>query len=131
MANAGSQKYDPNQEMELQLQIGSKMFPEYPVRSLQEAYYQLRKCFGLHNSTWHSMDIAFWEYRRSKFIFAIDTEKTLAAGWTGLNTKAGDLTVLKAKMLGTDATNYPTTCYVVLHSDQILNIRDTGVEVIE
>ena len=117
MANVANRAYDSNNEMELQLQIGSKLYPEYPCRSLQEAFYQLRKCMGLHSSTWHSMDISSAEYRNSKFIFAIDTEKTLAAGWTGINTKAGDLTVLKAKCLGTTATNYPSACYVVLHSN--------------
>ena len=34
---------DPAKEMEFQIQIGSKLFPEYPVKSLGEAYYQLRK----------------------------------------------------------------------------------------
>ena len=33
--------YDYNKELQLQLQIGSKMIPEYPVISLAEAFYQL------------------------------------------------------------------------------------------
>ena len=53
----------------------------------------------------------------------------LAAGFTGMNTKAGDLMTVRAKCL--DPTNAPDSLTVVLHSDQILNIRDTGVEVLE
>ena len=54
----------------------------------------------------------------------------LASGFTGLNTKAGDLMTVRAKCLGLP-TRSPDSLYVVLHSDQILNIRDTGVEVLE
>ena len=35
--------YSFNQEMEFQVQIGSKMFPEYPCRSLSQAFYELKK----------------------------------------------------------------------------------------
>jgi len=35
-------------EPELQLQIGSKLFPEIPMRSSTEMYYQLRKALGSH-----------------------------------------------------------------------------------
>ena len=34
--------YDPTREMEFQFQIGSKLNPEYPIRSTSEAFYQLR-----------------------------------------------------------------------------------------
>ena len=55
----------------------------------------------------------------------------LAAGFTGLNTKAGDLMTVRAKYLGSNSAFVPDTLYMVMHSDQILNIRDTGVEVLE
>ena len=35
--------YDYQKELQWQLQIGSKNFPEYPVRSLAETFYQLKK----------------------------------------------------------------------------------------
>ena len=46
---AGKLKIDSNDEFEFQLQIGSKLFPEYPVRSHAEAYYQLRKTLGMQS----------------------------------------------------------------------------------
>ena len=35
--------YDPAGEFEYRMQIGSKLYPEYPIRSHATAYYQLRK----------------------------------------------------------------------------------------
>ena len=124
-------EYTPQNELELQIQVGSKLFPEYPCKTVKEAFYQLRKCLGIHNSTWHSIDISDSDYRSNRFIFGIDCEKMLAAGFTGLNTKAGDLMTVRAKYLGNDSSYVPDTLYMVMHSDQILNIRDTGVEVLE
>ena len=49
--------YDVNYEMELQLQVGSKLYPEYPIRCTAEAFYQLRKCMGTETSNFHSLDI--------------------------------------------------------------------------
>ena len=128
-----SATYDPTKEMEFQIQIGSKLFPEYPVKSLAEAYYQLRKTLGIAASNWHSMNITEANYRNFRFIVAVDTEKVLAAGFTGLNSKAGDLMTLKFKALsgGAVPTDLPNSMYIHLHADCILNIRDTGVEVFE
>ena len=128
-----SATYDSSKEMEFQIQIGSKLFPEYPVKSLGEAFYQLRKTLGLASSGWHSISITEANYRNFRFIVAIDTEKVLAAGFTGLNSKAGDLMTLKFKSLsgGAVPTDLPSLMYIHLHADCILNIRDTGVEVFE
>ena len=125
--------YDPSKEFEFQIQIGSKLFPEYPVKSLQEAFYQLKKTLGIASTSFHSIDIAEPTYRNFRFIVAIDTEKVLAAGFTGLNSKAGDLMTLKFKSLsgGAVTTDLSSLMYIHLHADCILNIRDTGVEVFE
>ena len=72
-------------EFEFQLQIGSKLFPEYPIRSHNEAYYQLCKSLGVQASALHNFDISAREYRSSKFILGTDCEKVLDAGFTGLN----------------------------------------------
>ena len=122
--------YDQDYEMEFQLQVGSKLFPEYPMRSLQECFYQLRKCMGTENSNFHSLDITPYEYRNHKFIAAFDTEKALGASFTGLNIKQGSLMTLKMKS-GAASAQMPDTVYLVLHFDSILNIKDNGIEVFE
>ena len=41
------EEYQSAAELEVQIQIGSKQFPEYPMKSLAETYAQLRKTMGL------------------------------------------------------------------------------------
>jgi hypothetical protein len=121
-----------DKEIEFQIQIGSKLYPEYPIRSIQEAFTQLVKCLGINNSAFHGVDIYPLEYRSHKFIIGIDTEKILEAGFTGINTKAGDLMVVKVKQAsGITQANLCNKMFITLHSDQILNIRDTAVEVFD
>ena len=68
-------------------------------------------------------------------IIAIDNEKVLEAGFTGLNTRAGDLLPVKFKYNtpaaggAIAATRIANLMHIVLHSDHILEIHDTGVRV--
>jgi hypothetical protein len=128
MSYATNWHYDPTYEMEFQLQVGSKLFPEYPMRSLQECFYQLRKCMGVESSNFHSLDITPMEYKTHKFVAAFDTEKALGASFTGLNIKQGSLMTLKMKS-GAAAAQMPDTVYLVLHFDSIMNVRDSGIEI--
>jgi hypothetical protein len=120
---------NPNDEFEFQLQVGSKLFPEYPIRSHAEAYYQLRKTLGLQSSSVHSFDISPVEYRDNKFVIGIDCEKVLEAGWTGLNTRAGDLMTVKMKYMDSDVDRLADRMHIILHSDQIMEISDGGVRI--
>ena len=60
-------------------------------------YYQLKKTLGVQASAVHNFDINAVEYRDYKFILGTDCEKVLEAGFTGLNTRAGDLMTVKFK----------------------------------
>jgi hypothetical protein len=113
------------------LQIGSKLYPEYPIWSTQESFYQLRKTLGVHSTSFHSIDISPIEYKSTKYIVGIDTEKVLAAGFTGLNTKAGDLMSVKFNRMPTNSAVAPDKMYIILHADVVMNIRDSGVEIFE
>ena len=90
---------------------------------------------GIHQSPFHSLDITGAQYRDYKFICAIDTEKVLEAGFTGLNTRAGDLMTVKVQPIdgstGGMGTTAPTKFFTVLHSDNIMEIRDTGVTIFD
>ena len=101
------------------------------MQSLSENFYQLRKTLGIHTSSFHNIDLGAAEYRNRKFVLAIDTEKVLSAGFTGLNTKAGDLLTIEIKHVSPNNADWADTMQVILHADMIVNIRDTGVEVLE
>jgi len=125
--------FDFNRELEYQVQIGSKMIPEYPCRSLAQAFYELKKSLGIHGSAWHSISPSFKSYCKDHFIIGIDCEKVLEAGWTGLNTKAGDLLTIKVKGANGNIASdqMPVKLFVTLNSDQILEIRDSGATVFD
>jgi hypothetical protein len=78
---------------------------------------------GIETSNFHSLDIIPYEFRNHKFIVAFDTE-------TGINIKQGSLMTLKMKSTSPILT-MPDSCYMVLHFDSILSIRDSGIEVFE
>jgi hypothetical protein len=84
----------------------------------------------VHPTSFHSIDISSQEYNTTKYIVGIDTEKVLAAGFTGLNTKSGDLMTVKFTRMPT-AETAPDKMHIILHADVVMNIRDTGVEIFE
>jgi len=123
--------YNKNYEMEFQIQLGPKLYPEYPVRSISECFSILKQTLNLPDWGLHSVGIDFKQYINNKFIFAMSFEKVPEASWTGVNSKAGQLLVIKANAVGSSiATNLlPDTMFITLQSENILEIRDTGVAV--
>ena len=130
-AGGANNQFNSKGEFEFQLQLGSKLYPEYPIRSHAEAYYQLRKTLGVQSSSLHNFDIDSHEYRNWKFVLGTDMEKVLEAGFTGANTRAGDILNVSFKHNDTVDTNYATSMHIVLHSDNIVEIRDSGVTVFD
>ncbi|MFM7984529.1 MAG: hypothetical protein ACKPKO_34905 [Candidatus Fonsibacter sp.] len=72
---------DSDGEFEFHMHIGSKLYPEYHIRSPAEAFYQHRKTLGFQATPYHATNITSSEYRESKCIIGIDTEKVLEAGF--------------------------------------------------
>ena len=134
MDNATDGKYDKDYELEFQMQIGSKLFPEYPIRSISESFSQLKKCLGILGSNFHSVSITPLQYRNNSFIIGIDTEKALGASYTGINTRSGDLLSVRVKAQDKSvltADKMPDQMHVILHSDCVLEIADNGVSVFD
>eukprot|EP00972_Heterocapsa_arctica_P111117 16359674-Heterocapsa_arctica.AAC.1 len=63
----------------------------------------------------------------------LSTEKVPGAGFTGLNTKNGELLTINFRDCDYDDNAYsiPSKILVALKYDAILNIRDSGVEILE
>ena len=107
------------------------MFPEYPCRSMAETFYQLKKALGIHGSAFHSVAITDEQCMNDHLIIGVDTEKIVEAGFTGLNTKAGDLMVVRGKGANQTLDDWATQIYIILHTDQVLEIRDSGCQVFD
>ena len=120
--------YDVQDERSFQIQIGSKIMPEYPMSSVTEALYQLGKTVG------HPLHIYGRWYRSHRYTIGLYLGKIPGAGFTGLSTKAGDQLTLNFK--GCDAVGYlassvPTRVYCALHYDAVLNIGDAGIQLLD
>ena len=124
MSAGAKDGYFAEDEHPVWLQIGSKLVPEYPITSVTEALYQLKKAVGQPFQMYPR-----W-YRTHKYIIGLDLEKISGAGFTGMNTKAGDLLTPSSRDCA-DSTNanVPIRVYCCLYYDCVLNIKDSGVEV--
>ena len=105
------------------------MLPEYPIRSHAEAFYQLKKTLGIQSSALHSFDINAQQYRRNKFVLAIDTERVLSASFTGLNLRSGEMLNIRLDNTGTNSAYYAHNMYVLLHADCVMEIQDGGIRI--
>ena len=61
------------------------------------------------------------------YTLGIDCEKISGAGFTGMNTKAGDLLTLNFRNCDLNGTSVPTRVYCVLFCDAVLNVDESGV----
>ncbi len=136
MSKLSTTTFDPTGEVEIEVMVGNKRFPEYPVQSLAEAHSQLEKCVKeLYYDDYKSMSIRAAEYRTNKFIIGFNTSKVFNALGTGVSTRQGDLLRIALKpsdsTLSSTANSYPETLHVCLISDQMLELRDSGVVVFD
>ena len=119
--------HDIEDEHTFQVQIGSTIMPEYPLSSVTETLYQLGKTVA------KPLHIYGRWFRSRRYIIGTDTEKISGAGFTGLSTKSSDQATLNFK--DCDAIAYPdsvpTRMYCALHYDCVLNIQDSGVQMLD
>ena len=122
--------------MEFQMQVGTEVMPQYPIRSLAEFYYHLEKSMNTFASI-DGMSISEQEYRSNKFIIGMDTEKAAVgpgggAAFSGLSTRGGETLRLEIKHINAPSANEaPNKIYVTLHHDVLVNIRLEGVEILD
>ena len=123
--------YNPVQELEFQIQLGGKLYPEYPCKSISECFTILKQTLNLPDWGLHSVGIDYKQYISNKFIFAMSFEKVPESSWTGTNTKSGQILIVKvnAEDGGFAFADIANQMYITLVSEQILEIRDVGCSV--
>ena len=119
--------YSVSDEHQYQVQIGSKLIPEYPVKSLSESLSQLRKTVG------GSFQMFGRWYRTRKYIIGLDLEKVSGAGFIGMSTESGDLMTLNFRDCNVEGLggSTPTRVHCALNCDCVLNIQDSGIQVLD
>jgi hypothetical protein len=124
--------YNPNLEIETQIQIGSKLFPQNPMRFVTEQFAQLRKTIGCMNSPFYAVDITPLEYISNRYVVAYDLEKVTGIDSSGENSKAGSLMTIKLNNLNNiDPTLIPNQIHIMLHAQMLLEISDVGCNVFD
>ena len=108
-------------------------YPEYPVKSLSEAFCILKQTLNLPDWGLHSVGIDYKQYTSNKFIFAMSFEKMPEASWTGTNTKSGHILLIKLAAVNTSSISgdMASTMFITLMTENILEIRDVGCSVFE
>ena len=130
--------YDVDQEIEWQIGIGGKTFPQTPVNSIAESFSQLRKAVARYGK--HPVSITPAQYHSTKFVAGLDMEALPQVGYTGLSTKNGEMITVKVKAVDKSAldagqvapnTKMPDQLFMVLCTDNIIELRDSGVSVMD
>jgi hypothetical protein len=121
--------------VEVQIQIGARKFPEYPITCLAEAFYRLRLAIGAHFGD-VPISVLPHEFRTNKFIIGCDFEKAASGpaggvAFSGISSRGGELLTIEYKNMGAtlpvDTT--PTQSFVSLNFDAIVEIGDTNISV--
>jgi len=124
--------------VEVQIQIGARKFPEYPTTGLAEAFYRLRLAIGAH---FGDVPIAVLpqEFRSSKFIIGCDFEKAASGpgggvAFSGISSRGGELLTIEYKGFGVpdpdpNVSTTPTQSFVSLNFDAILEIGADSISV--
>ena len=131
MSEDSTSFYTPGLELEFQIQLGSKLYPEYPCKSISECFSILKQTLNLPDEHLHSVGIDFKQYCSNKFIFAMSFEKVPESSWTGTNTKSGQLLIVKCNAVdqGVMPNDIAHLMYITLVSEQVLEVRDIGCSV--
>ena len=80
------------------------------------------------------MDINPQDYRSTKYVIGIDTEKMIGSSFYGMRTKSGSLLTLRLDKQGGNAALPAvgtTNLHYALEYDAVLQINDTGVTILE
>ena len=128
IALKANDSYAVSDEHQYQVQIGSELVPGYPVKSLSESLSQLSKKLLVESSKC-LVDVIVLV----NIVLALIWKKVSGAGFTGMSTKAGDLMTLSfrgCEVAGIGGST-PQRVFCALNYDCVLNIQDSGIQVLD
>ena len=72
-------------------------------------------------------------YRSRKYIIGLDLERISGAGFTGMSTNAGDLLTINFRDCDAtgNADRVPSRVFCALNYDCVLNIQDSGIQLLD
>jgi hypothetical protein len=112
-----------NDTFRFQIQLGGDLKPTYQTDCVQELFYRLRMCQGIHNST-DSIGMVWADYwSGGRFIIGLNLEKVFGndVAHTGVSTMGGQLLYINLRNIQNIQPGQATVC-VVCHYDCVLSI---------
>ena len=132
METTNAIKFNPEKELEFQIQLGGKLYPEYPCKSISEAFCILKQTLNLPDWGLHSVGVDYHQYTSSKFIFGMSFDKMPEASWSGTNTKTGQILLIKLSSVNpASVPEIASTMLITLMIENILEIRDIACSIYE
>ena len=118
--------YSVSDGHQYQVQIGSKLIPEYPGKSLSESLSQLRKLLVEISKCLVDGIV------QANTLLGSGLKKVSGAGFTGMSAKSGDRMSLKFRDCDVAdlGGSVPPRVFCALNYDVVLNISDNGVQVL-
>ena len=80
-------------DLQMQLHVGSSVYPQRPCRGYSETFYRLLRSLGILTSQAHSIAVSKKDFDTNTFVFATNLEKHDGVASTGINTQGVDLRV--------------------------------------
>ena len=125
------QEYNADGEIDLfSVSLGSKKLIDYDIASHSEAMSHLRKTLGVQSNSLHNFDISRQEYLHHKLIMGVTCEVLAQNTFTGHSLKNGEAVTCRFRHKA-GLPLKPTVMHVLLVSDNVLEIRAGGCEVLE
>ena len=130
--------HNPNRELEWQIQIGGVTYPQTPVNSIAETFSQLRKTVAHYGSK--PVSLSPTEYQSSKFVIGYDFEMLSEVGYKGVSTSNGQMISVKLRPkdksllndgAGTGNDLMPDQLFMVLCTDNVIELKDSGISVLD
>ena len=113
--------------LEFQIQVGSSVFPTSPARSDGEHFMYLLESLDLLGQNIRATSLTPLDYIHNNFILGMNLCKSPGVGFSGLNTRSGDLVTIKLKNIRPGLTNIKA--WIFMLSTQILEVREGGCSV--
>ena len=85
-------------DCQLQLHVGSSVFPQRPTKGYSEMYYRLLRCLGVYTSQAHAIAVSRKDFDTNTFVYATNLEKHDGVASTGLNTQGVDMRISGSKL---------------------------------
>ena len=103
------------------------------VKLCQNTPFHLLPLYQLGKTVGQPLHIYGRWFRSHRYAIGLDSEEISGAGFLGLSAKSGYLITLNFKNCDAEGwtSSVPTRMYCALHYDAVLNIQDSGVQVLD